>query len=444
MRQHGRSGRHEPHGRVAVVTGAARGLGRVIAATLADEGYSLVLADVTDLAGAAADVESRGVPAWPSRTDVSSEPAVRALADGARDRFGRVDVLVNNAGVSLLSPAEATTAQDWRRVIDINLTGPFLLCREFGAQMLGAGTGSIVNVASIAGLRGVADRAAYNASKHGLVGLTYTLAAEWGGRGVRVQRRLPGLDQDRDGRGGSGQRRVHRHRYRQSGADGAIRLPGGRRVGGRLPGGSGPGRVHQRGGPAGGRGLGGGRQLDLAAAQGPRYRKESFVTTERPEPPLIAGEREMMRGFLNYHRATLAMKCDDLSDEDLRRQSSPPSTLSLLGLVQHMAEVERTWFRRVINGEDIPFIWSDKGDFQEAYDASKGTRAEAFAIWEAEMGHSRRIEQEADSLDVTGYMAKWGEDVSLRLVMHHMIHEYARHNGHADFLREAIDGTVGA
>lgn len=168
------------------------------------------------------------------------------------------------------------------------------------------------------------------------------------------------------------------------------------------------------------------------------------MTTERPEPPLIAGEREMMRGFLNYHRATLAMKCDDLSDEDLRRQSSPPSTLSLLGLVQHMAEVERTWFRRVINGEDIPFIWSDKGDFQEAYDASKGTRAEAFAIWEAEMGHSRRIEQEADSLDVTGYMAKWGEDVSLRLVMHHMIHEYARHNGHADFLREAIDGTVGA
>jgi uncharacterized damage-inducible protein DinB len=168
------------------------------------------------------------------------------------------------------------------------------------------------------------------------------------------------------------------------------------------------------------------------------------VTTERPEPPLIAGEREMMRGFLDYHRATLAMKCDDLSDEDLRRQSSPPSTLSLLGLVQHMAEVERTWFRRVINGEDVPFVWSDKGDFQEAYDASKGTRAEAFAIWEAEMEHSRRIEREADSLDVTAYMAKWGEDVSLRLVMHHMIHEYARHNGHADFLREAIDGTVGA
>src|SRR5579875_1559461 len=179
-------------GRVAVVTGAGRGLGRVIAATLAAEGYSLVLADVSDVAATVADVEARGVPAWPSRTDVSSEPAVRALADGARDRFGRVDVLVNNAGVSLLRPAEATTARDWRRVLDVNLTGPFLLCREFGATMLAAGSGSIVNVASITGLRGVGHRAAYNASKHGLVGLTSTLAAEWGGRGVRVNAVCPG------------------------------------------------------------------------------------------------------------------------------------------------------------------------------------------------------------------------------------------------------------
>ena len=71
----------------------------------------------------------------------------------------------------------------------------------------------------------------------------------------------------------------------------------------------------------------------------------------------------MLRTFLDFHRATLAMKCDGLSDEDLRRASSPPSTLSLLGLVRHMAEVERTWFRRVINAEDIPLRWSDEGDF---------------------------------------------------------------------------------
>ncbi len=168
------------------------------------------------------------------------------------------------------------------------------------------------------------------------------------------------------------------------------------------------------------------------------------MTTERPEPPLLGGERETLRVFLDFHRATLAMKCDDLSDEDLRRASSPPSTLSLLGLVQHMAEVERTWFRRVINAEDIPLVWSETGDYQAAYDASTSTRSTAFAAWEAEVEHSRRIEQAAESLDVTGHQPRWGEDVSLRLVMLHMIHEYARHNGHADFLREAIDGVTGA
>ena len=175
------------------MTGAARGLGRVIALTLAAEGYTLVLADVTDPAEVAAEVAAAGTgTVWPSRTDVSDEDAVRALADGVRDRYGRADVLVNNAGVSLLEPAERTTAQAWRRVLDINLTGPFLLCREFGAQMLAAGSGAIVNVASIAGLRGVAHRAAYNSSKHGLVGLTSTLAAEWGGRGVRINAVCPG------------------------------------------------------------------------------------------------------------------------------------------------------------------------------------------------------------------------------------------------------------
>ncbi|GAA0667789.1 DinB family protein [Kitasatospora atroaurantiaca] len=168
------------------------------------------------------------------------------------------------------------------------------------------------------------------------------------------------------------------------------------------------------------------------------------MTTERIGPPVIASEREMLRAFLDYHRATLAMKCDGLSDEDLRRQSMPPSTLSLLGLVRHMAEVERTWFRRVINGEDIPLVWSDEGDYQVAYDASASTRSEAFEAWQAEVEHSRRIEEAAESLDVTGYQPKWEEDVSLRLVILHLIHEYARHNGHADFLREGIDGTVGA
>ncbi|MGP3979490.1 DinB family protein [Streptomyces sp. KR80] len=168
------------------------------------------------------------------------------------------------------------------------------------------------------------------------------------------------------------------------------------------------------------------------------------MPTERIGPPPSAGEREMLRAYLDYHRATLAMKCDSLSDEDLRRQSMPPSTLSLLGLVRHMAEVERAWFRRVINGEDIPLVWSDEGDYQVAYEASAATRSEAFDAWQTEVNHARRIEEEAESLDVTGHEPKSGEEVSLRLVMLHLIHEYARHNGHADFLREGIDGTVGA
>lgn len=167
------------------------------------------------------------------------------------------------------------------------------------------------------------------------------------------------------------------------------------------------------------------------------------MTTERPRIPTTGDERETLRAFLDFHRATLAKKCDGLSDEELRRQSMPPSTLSLLGLVRHMAEVERNWFRRVMGGEDIPLVWSDSFDFQAAYDAREATRAEAFEAWQTEVEQARRIEAEAESLDVTVHAERWGQDVSLRMVMLHMILEYGRHNGHADFLREGVDGTVG-
>jgi NAD(P)-dependent dehydrogenase (short-subunit alcohol dehydrogenase family) len=161
----------------AVVTGARQGLGRVIARELAARGYELVLLDIVAPTGTADEVGGTAI-----EVDVADEHGVRAAADAA----GPVDVLVNNAGISLIAPAEDTTAEQWRRVLEVNLTGPFLLCQAFGRGMLDRGRGSIVNVASIAGLRGVADRAAYNASKHGLIGLTRTLAVEWGGRGVRV------------------------------------------------------------------------------------------------------------------------------------------------------------------------------------------------------------------------------------------------------------------
>ncbi|CAA9448552.1 MAG: 3-oxoacyl-[acyl-carrier protein] reductase [uncultured Rubrobacteraceae bacterium] len=121
--------------------------------------------------------------------------------------FGRIDVLVNNAGISTIVPAEETTLADWERTLAVNLTGPFLMSREFGKEMLRQGSGSIVNVSSVAGLLGISDRAAYNASKHGLIGLTRTLAAEWGGRGVRVNAVCPGwvkteMDEEDQGAGG--------------------------------------------------------------------------------------------------------------------------------------------------------------------------------------------------------------------------------------------------
>ncbi|MGW6310168.1 SDR family NAD(P)-dependent oxidoreductase [Streptomyces niveus] len=173
--------------RVAVVTGVAQGIGRRVAEVLAEEGYALVLADIVDPVDTLAAVRAAGAEALTVVGDVASEAYVNGLADQVRERFGRVDVLVNNAGVSLLVPAEETTAAQWRRVLDVNLTGPFLLSRA-----LDGGGGSIVNIASIAGLHGVSDRAAYNASKHGLIGLTRTLAGEWGGRGVRVNAVCPG------------------------------------------------------------------------------------------------------------------------------------------------------------------------------------------------------------------------------------------------------------
>ena len=166
------------------------------------------------------------------------------------------------------------------------------------------------------------------------------------------------------------------------------------------------------------------------------------MTVERTDVPRTGGERETLRAYLDFHRETLALKCAGLSDDDLRRRTTP-SSLSLLGLVRHMAEVERAWFRRVIDGQDVPLVWSPDGDFQVAYDADAASAAEAFAAWEAEIAHARRIEHAAASLDVTGIDRRTGEEYSLRRVMIHLVQEYARHNGHADVIREGVDGTVG-
>jgi NAD(P)-dependent dehydrogenase (short-subunit alcohol dehydrogenase family) len=169
---------------VAVITGAAQGIGRRTAEVLAEQGFTLALLDREPISSLGAELTAVG--------DVRDEADVTGFARHVLDEFGRVDVLVNNAGIACIQPLENTTLEQWQDVLAVNLTGPFLLCREFGRAMIADGAGTIVNIASVAGLRGVADRAAYNVSKHGLIGLTRTLAAEWGGRGLRVNAVCPG------------------------------------------------------------------------------------------------------------------------------------------------------------------------------------------------------------------------------------------------------------
>lgn len=175
-----------------VVTGAAQGVGLVTAALLAKRHCRVILLDLKPLDEQVERLRATGGQVEAMSGDVSCEPFVRQLAERIARDHGAADGLVNNAGISLIAPAEETTAAQWQRVMNINLFGPFLLCRYLGAQMLARRQGSIVNVASVAGLAGVSHRSAYNSSKHGLIGLTRTLAAEWGGRGVRVNAVCPG------------------------------------------------------------------------------------------------------------------------------------------------------------------------------------------------------------------------------------------------------------
>jgi len=178
--------------RTAVVTGAAQGVGFATAALLGHKGYQVLMTDLQPLDGPLARLQAEGLKVAAISGDVSSEAFALELAARVAADYGAADVLVNNAGISLISPAEETSLAQWQKVMAINLQGPFLLSQALGKQMLARNSGNIVNVASVAGLGGVIHRSAYNASKHGLIGLTRTLAAEWGGRGVRVNAVCPG------------------------------------------------------------------------------------------------------------------------------------------------------------------------------------------------------------------------------------------------------------
>jgi NAD(P)-dependent dehydrogenase (short-subunit alcohol dehydrogenase family) len=181
-----------PDKRVAAITGAAQGIGRRTAELLADQGYRVALNDLRMPDETLRSIHSRRGEAIGHAGNIADESVVEGFVRAVHDAWGQADVLINNAGISFISPAESTSGDDYRRVLEVNLVAPFLLAKAFGTKMLAARRGCIINVASVAGLLGIADRAAYNASKHGLIGLTRTLAAEWGGRGVRVNAVCPG------------------------------------------------------------------------------------------------------------------------------------------------------------------------------------------------------------------------------------------------------------
>ncbi|MEU7470571.1 DinB family protein [Streptomyces sp. NPDC044984] len=169
------------------------------------------------------------------------------------------------------------------------------------------------------------------------------------------------------------------------------------------------------------------------------------MTIERSEPAVDADERTMLEGWLDYHRSTLAQKCEGLTDEQLRTASVPPSELSLMGLVRHMSEVERSWFRRVLADEDAgPLYYSEADRDGDFHPTEADTWQEAYATWQSEIGAARRNAAGFALDDLSRGRHRFSADpYSLRWIYTHMIEEYARHNGHADLLRERVDGATG-
>jgi uncharacterized damage-inducible protein DinB len=158
--------------------------------------------------------------------------------------------------------------------------------------------------------------------------------------------------------------------------------------------------------------------------------------------PLVGDEREILTAFLEWHRQTFELKCSGLPLEKLSEKSISPSGLSLHGLIRHLSGAERWWFRTQFAGEDVPMLYYSDDDPDQDFDTLDGDVEEALAVWREECARAREIVANS-SLDDTGTSFRTGEPVSLRRIVVHTIAEYARHNGHADLLRERIDGATG-
>ncbi|WP_093459989.1 MULTISPECIES: DinB family protein [Streptomyces] len=163
---------------------------------------------------------------------------------------------------------------------------------------------------------------------------------------------------------------------------------------------------------------------------------------QRIHPSKVADDRASLTSFLDYQRATLAMKCQGLTGEQLKQKAIPTSGLTLLGLIRHAASIERSWFRFALGAEDVRSLWPGEVDGTSAeFHVEDADVDEAFGVWREECVRARAVASSFASLDDTVNCG--GVTISLRYVLTHMIEEYARHNGHADLLREAIDGAVG-
>jgi uncharacterized damage-inducible protein DinB len=167
----------------------------------------------------------------------------------------------------------------------------------------------------------------------------------------------------------------------------------------------------------------------------------------RTDPPGQGSELATLTGFLDWYRKTLELKCSGLDAEALARRSVEPSSMSLLGLVRHMADVERGWFRWFMSGQDAPELFSSEEDPDGDWDGARPDPAlveQAWRAWREEVAFAEQFVAAAPGLELTGKREdRWRGQLSLRWVLTHMVEEYARHIGHADLLRERIDGAVG-